>query len=361
LGIVAWQYGADHSSVEQPMAEVLLLGIGSTAAVALNAALQWWGARRVGVTVVPAAGWRDPQVRKLVRRATRSIGQAGLLALQMLGLLLLANRIEGGTVAVQIALNFYYLPIAVVATPVALALLPRLARLNAPGQEADFADTFRQGLSLALFMTIPAAVGYLVLADPIAHLVAAGQMASTAGLAMISGSLASLALGLVGQTTFLVTMQAAYARHDTRAPLISMALQAVVFLALLGVAARADGTRLVTLASMAYAVGAATGAIHLLSRVRRSLSDGRVKLWPSVLRTSGAALLMAAPVTLVSQAISGEVPGKTGWVLTLVVGGTVGLAIVWGAAALSRAPELQWIAAAVRGRRTKHQTEAAEP
>ena len=130
---MAWRYGVDHADVAaQPTGEVLLLGLGSTAAVGPNAAVQWWGARRVGVRLAPSAGWRDPEVRAVLRRAVRSVGQAGMLALQMLALLLVANRVEG-TVAVQIALNFYYLPIAIVATPVALALLPRLSRLVGPG------------------------------------------------------------------------------------------------------------------------------------------------------------------------------------------------------------------------------------
>ncbi len=65
-----------------------------------------------------------------IRRALRSVAQAGLLALQLLALLLVSNRVAGGTVAIQMALNFYYLPIALAATPVALALLPRLSRLQ---------------------------------------------------------------------------------------------------------------------------------------------------------------------------------------------------------------------------------------
>ncbi len=130
------------------------------------------------------------------------------------------------------ALNFYYLPIALAATPVALALLPRLSRLHQSDSKDEFTGTFMQGLGLALFMAIPAAVGFVVLADPIAHTIAAGQMASPEGLRMIAAGLAALALGLVGETTFYVTTQAAYARGDTRTPLVSMALQAGVCLTL---------------------------------------------------------------------------------------------------------------------------------
>jgi len=65
-----------------------------------------------------------------------SLAQAGLMAFQVLTLLVVANRLPGGVVAFQIALNFYYLAIAVGATPVALSLLPRLARMHLDGDEA---------------------------------------------------------------------------------------------------------------------------------------------------------------------------------------------------------------------------------
>ena len=180
----------------------------------------------------PAApGRRDPEVVVVVRRAVRSLAQAGLLALQMLTLLLLASRVAGGTVALQMALNFYYLPVALVATPVGLALLPRLSRLHRDEDRGPFEEAFVGGLGPALFLAVPAAVGYLLLAGPVAHVVLAREMSSEAGFLMLSGSLAALSLGLVGQTCFFVATQAAYARGDTRT-LVSMAIQAAVCLAL---------------------------------------------------------------------------------------------------------------------------------
>ena len=119
-------YGSVAAQSSQPTGVVVLLGLGSTTAVAANAALAWAGARTSDVTVRPRAGWRDPEVRDVVRRAVLSVLQAALLALQMLVLLLLAGRAAGGTVALQMVFNFYALPIELVATPVGLALIPRL-------------------------------------------------------------------------------------------------------------------------------------------------------------------------------------------------------------------------------------------
>ena len=124
-------YGTGHDLGDIPPGEILLLGLGSTGAVAAHAALQWWGARRAGVLLVPWAGWRDSEVMAVVRRAIPALAQAGLAAVQLLILLIAANRLPGGIIAFQIALNFYYLVDALATTPVALSLLPRLARMHA--------------------------------------------------------------------------------------------------------------------------------------------------------------------------------------------------------------------------------------
>src|SRR5260221_231165 len=130
LVAVAVLYGTGTRLGSVPSGEMLLLGLGSTGAVAAHAATQWWGARRAGVLLMPRPGWRDSEVRVVVARALPSLAQAGLLAFQGLTLLVVANRLPGGGVAFQIALNFYYLAISLGATPVALSLPPRLARVR---------------------------------------------------------------------------------------------------------------------------------------------------------------------------------------------------------------------------------------
>jgi putative peptidoglycan lipid II flippase len=350
IGLVAWRYSEHTALGSQPTGELVLLGLGSTAAVALHACVQWWGARRTGVVVRPRAGWKDPEVVTILRRSVRSLVQAGLLALQVLTLLLVANRVAGGTIALQISLNFYYLPIAVAATPVALALLPRLARLH-HGDGEEFAATFARGLRLALFVTIPAAGGYVALAGPVAHSVAAGQMDSPAGLAMIAGGLAALACGGIGQAVFLVTMQAAYARGDTRTPLLSMVLQTVVCLCLCGVAVAASGTRVVVLVGLAYAAASLFGGTHLYVRVRRTMSAAQEHVWPTLLRVGTGTLVMVGPVLLSTVALTATVPGRLGWTLALAVGSLTGVVVFGLSQWLMRAPELGWLLGGFRAKR----------
>ena len=174
LGVVAIVYSQAATRHDVPLSLLLLLGLGTTGAVMLHASAQWWGARRVGVVLVPNAGWRDPQVRATIHRALPAVAQAALAALLLAMLMLIADRVAGGVVAFQLASNFYFLPIAICATPVALSLVPRLSRMTAPSQAGLFRDTYMRGVALAAFLVVPAATGYAILAPSLAGAVGFG-------------------------------------------------------------------------------------------------------------------------------------------------------------------------------------------
>lgn len=348
LGLVALVYGVEHGDGAIPTGELVLLGLGSTAAVALHASVQWWGAHRFGVSLRPRNGWRDPEVRTVIRRASRSLMQAGLLAVQVLVLLLVSSRVAGGTVAMQIALNFYHLPLALAAAPVALALLPRLARLQDREQRGSFAEAYTRAIALAVFLVTPAAFGYIVLSEALAHSVAAGQMNTGAGVALVAGSLAAISLGLVGETFFVVSTQAAYSRGDAGMPLRSMSLQAVVCLALAVPAFLVDDERIVTVLGAAYAAAALTGGLHLYSRVRRSCGPTPQRLWPSLLRIGLAVAVMVPVVYVAAELATSLVDGRPGWILAVLVGSLSG-AVTYGLVhLLLRSAELGWLLDGVR-------------
>ena len=361
LGAAAVLYGTRTSLTQVPLGEILLLGLGSTGAVALHAATQWWGARRAGVVLKPRPGWRDPEVRVVIRRALPSLAQAGLASLQVLTLLMVANRLPGGVIAFQIALNFYYLAIAVGATPVALSLLPRLARMHLDGDTTAFRDTLVRGLALGFLVTIPAAVGYLVLALPLARAVSFGRMGSTAGVAMVGASLAALSLAVVGQTAFMILTYACYARKDTRTPLRSMLVQAVISLVLTSTALLVHGPTMLLVLGLALSVSVAVAALHLTVRVWRNLSRrGTQRLMPSLARFVAGAAIMAGPAWLVADAVpqrlTGSLGPRVGIAAAVLVGGSVFLALqAWW-----RTPALGWLASGLVRRRSQDPRVMAE-
>ena len=337
--------------------ELLFLGLGSTAAVAVHMAVQWWGARRAGVTLRPLPGWRDPEVLAVVRPALRALMQSGLIALQVLTLLLIASRVEGGIVAMQIAINFFALPVAVAATPVALSLLPRLSRLHHDGQERAFTDTFRRGIGLVLFFTVPAACAYIVLARPIAEVVAVGRMDTSAAAGLIAVALASVSVGLVGEAVFFLATQASYARHDSRTPWRAMVIQAAVCLALCGLAFAVEGQDTLVVLGSAFAVANVLGSGLLVAWIERGLVRGTERLLPSVVRIVVGSAALSGVAALVVAVVSGADPGQARATIGLAAACLSGVAVFALTQRLLRTPELSWVLDGMRGRAPSHRAE----
>jgi putative peptidoglycan lipid II flippase len=335
-------------------AELLLLGLGTTAAVGLHAGAQWWGARRVGVRLRPRAGWRDPEVRQIVRVARPSLGYAGLNSSRVFAMLMVANRVPGGVVAFRLAANFTQLPVAVWARPVAMAMLPELSRLHREGALRRFHTELNKGAALTLFLVVPATVAFVVLAWPLARAVSIGEMATGRGVALVAASLAALGVGILGDAVFVLASHASYARLDARAPLRAMVARSGVALGGILIAGLiVDGTAVLVTLGLAFSAGNLVGALQLARAVRAGLPHAEVQLAPTFLRAAVAAAVMAAPAYLVGTVLAGVIPSPARYVASLVLTSLVGMVLYVAVHAAWGTPELAMFRSGAVWRRTR--------
>lgn len=256
MGVSAAIYGLGVEVGEVSTGQLLLLGLGTTASVGLHAGIQWWGARRVGVTLIPKAGWRDPDVRKMMRLAIPSTGYAGLNAARFIGLLVVAGSIPGGVIAYQLGRYFFNLPVAIAARPVVTAQLPRLSRAVNYNDDRRFLATYRNGIRLILFVVIPASLLLVTLAVPMARAAAYGEMASAMGITLAAIAIGTLAPGIVGESLFVAATSGCYSRNNASTPLKAMAAR--VLLTVVGIAiAVLVGQGVMVLAILGLSVAAA--------------------------------------------------------------------------------------------------------
>ena len=352
LGVVAVLYAPVAAEQSVPLSLILLLGLGTTGAVMLHASVQWWGARRVGIALLPKAGWHDPQVRATIRRALPALAQAALAALLLGALSLAADRVPGGVVAFQLAANFYFLPIALAASPVALSLVPRLSRMTAPGQAAMFRDTYLRGLAFACFFAVPAATAYLVLSGPIAGGIGFGAFGAADGRDLISAALGGLAPAIVGETLFLVTTYACYARKDTRKPLRGMIIQATVCAAGIAVVVNLlHGTALLTGLGLAFSAGSVAAAWYLVRQLRQEMPrGGEHGLLVSIEQTVLSSAIMILPAWAVAKFLASRLTGAPGRVAMILVVSLGGAGIYFAAQVVLGNQQVRWLTEAVRQR-----------
>jgi putative peptidoglycan lipid II flippase len=275
----------------------------------------------------------------------RRRAQAALDAAQLVCVLVVVNRVAGGVVAYQLAANFFFLPIALGATPVALSLLPRLSRLHQRDEPALFRDTAVRGLRFALFISVPAAVALAVLAPVLATAASFGRMATDGGSLLVAAALVALAPGVVGETAFLVATYSCYSRHDTRSPLRAMALKAGTCLAVLVLAVTTTGPGVVAVAALGVSAAALLAAVQCVRVLLRGLPRTGERLGAPLARTLLAAAVMALPLAVTTRLLagSGQLVALGGAVGACLVGGAVYLGAQW----LLRAPEAGWLLAAL--------------
>jgi peptidoglycan biosynthesis protein MviN/MurJ (putative lipid II flippase) len=178
------------------------------------------------------------------------------------------------------------------------------------------------------------------LASPLAEAVSFGEMDTSTGVTLIAVSLASIAVGVMGETCWVIATQASYARRDARSPLISSVVRLAVSLVGLLIAAFLDGSAVLIAVGAAVSVGDVAGAWYLWRRVGRGLPTVGLRLSPPFARALIASLLMAGPAYLVAVTAPPFVVGTARDILGVAAAAVTGAALYFGLQRAWRSPEL---------------------
>lgn len=332
----AFVFGFATGDGDVTMPQLLLLGLGTTAATAAHAAIQWWGALRAGVPLYPRAGWRDPDVRHTLRLALTSSGYSALNGATYLVLLIVAAGVPGGSVAFHVGLSFLFLPVAVGAVPLAAAQLPHLSRSHIAGDLGGFASVYRQSLAIALFVAIPCALLSVGLPDVLASAVAFGSMAQAPGVGLLSTCIAALALGTVGEASMVVTTSASYARGDASAPLRAMVVRTgLLVVGVLVCLGLADGMNVLWTLGLSFSAASAVAAVCLRQWLIRALPLPPRPCWRWLLPTVAISLAAVGTGLVLADTLAVTAEGNSrGYEITTLIAalagsGTVYLALQW--------------------------------
>jgi putative peptidoglycan lipid II flippase len=241
-------------------------------------------------------------------------------------IILLNNRFEAGPQIYTTAFTVFQLPHAIFAVSIFTALLPGMSERWSTGHPEGVRALVSRGLRDTAVVTIPAAVGLLVMAEPISRLLFEHGEAVARDSVAIARTLQGFAAGLLFFSTFQLLTRTFYAMQDTRTPALVNVVTATVnvvaaFVYVVGPLKL--GLRGMALAhATSYAVGA--GVLLLLLRRRLGPIDG-ARIARTVAKASVAALVSAAAALGVIDAW--EVPVGAG---VLALAAQVGVAIIVG-------------------------------
>lgn len=263
----------------------------------------------------------------------------GMAALQTAVVLVLANAVDGGLVAFQLALSLFFLPIAIVVWPVARALIPQLAR-RSRSDGSSFGGELRRATGLVTFVAAPAAVAYVVLAAPIGHGIAFGAFEAGDGARLVAFALGALGLCVLAEAWFVLATSAFYAVGNVRTPVRSMLVRVAVATPLMLCSLAVHGAMVLFVLGLGMTVGAFAGAAHAWHSLSRRLGTQ-----PPIRRTLEivvASIAMSIPAGATAWWLSMVLPpGELGDVLIVAGAAIVGAATYTVVQFRRRAPELE--------------------
>ena len=335
-------------TLELPVAERLVLALGTTAGVLAMAVIPTVAAARQGYRLRPRWEPRHPGLAQIAKLG--AWGGVLLAAVQVLILvtLILANPVRGGVVAYQIAFTFFLLPIALAAHPVFTTLYPRLAA-HAHGERWQaFANDLGDGIRRVLFLVLPASAALIVIGTPALRVIRLGEL-DRSGAVLVGRVLAAYAFGLAGYGCFLLLARAWTAAGNPKVPALVATGVAAGGAALMVVGAElSEGEDRVVALGAAHSVAMTAGAVVLFVLLRRRVG-GDIPILPTLMRSVPAAIAGGLAAAVVVDAL--DTGGRT----AAAGAAAAGVAIVGATFLLSqwalRAPEINWALQALRGTR----------
>lgn len=331
--------------------QTLLLGLGTTAGVVAMTLALLPSLARAGVRLRWSWQLHDPRLRAAAQLASWVLVYAGANQVGFLIITNLATAQPGGASAYTYAFLLFQLPYALVTVSVISAAMPGLSAAALDDDHTAVRTQLSRALRLSLVLLVPAALGLLVLAGPLADAAFEHGLADPAAAAILGRTLAVFAISLPAFSAYQLLLRVFYARHDSRTPaFINIWANAVNIAAdIVLVTVLPADQRIPGLAAgfvLSYVIGTALAVRRLRSTIGGL--DGQ-RVTRLVVRVTVAGALGAAVAGAVAAAIeSGLGHGTVGAVSATLVAAAVGGGLYVWATRRMRVTEVTGLLALLR-------------
>lgn len=322
----------------------LLLGLGTTAGIALMTIVTLPALRQAGVRLRFRPNWRHPAVRKVVKLSGWTFGYVAANQVALIAVQNLARPGSGGVTAYVNAFMFFQLPHALLAVSITTTFVPELARSVQRHDRSQFLQRTSIGLRSIAALTVPASIGFLVLSRPLVAAALERGNFDAADTVTTSRALAGFAVGLFGFSAYLFILRGFYAHQDTRTPFVVNVVENAINVVLAVVLVRFYDVLGLGLAyGIAYLLAAALALNVLHYKI------GGLDLRPLLMslgRMLFAALVMGEVVWLATRPIGSDHGAAA--ILRVSAGTVIGVASYLGVLAFLGAPELSSVLTRLR-------------
>ncbi len=188
----------------------------------------YWVCKKAKVSLSLKIPVLTEDVRKVLRLMIPGTIGAGVMQINLLVDMILASLLPSGSLSyLYYADRLNQLPLSIFGVAIGTALLPPLSRYWRQGEVDKALATQSSALELGMQLTVPAAVGLVVLSFPLINLIFGHGHFTIMDVEATAPTLAAFALGLPAYVSGKVFATTFFAQQDTKTP-VKVAIVAVI-------------------------------------------------------------------------------------------------------------------------------------
>lgn len=205
------------------------LALGTLLGGLLQLVVQFPAAAKVGFRFILDFSWRDPGVRTVLALMAPATIAASAVQVNVAVNSGFASTLGNGPITwLNIAFRLMQLPLGVFGVAVATVTLPLVSRSAAMGNTREFRGALAHAMRLVMLLTIPSAIGLIILAEPIIRLIYQHGRFTAEATTQTAAALRFYALGLAGYAGVKVLAPAFYAINKRHLPMFVSLLSIAV-------------------------------------------------------------------------------------------------------------------------------------
>ena len=185
--------------------------------------IAWLGLclRRQKFKLTPRRLSLNPKIRKVFCLMGPGVLGAGVMQINLFADMIIASMVGTGAIsALYYADRLVQLPLGMVGIAVGTALLPMLARAHSEQNSTQATDLFNRALEYCLLLALPAAIGLMVIAQPLVITLFYHGAFTAQAAHMSINAITAYAFGLPAYIAIKVFATAFWARQDTKRPVL---------------------------------------------------------------------------------------------------------------------------------------------
>jgi putative peptidoglycan lipid II flippase len=198
---------------------IIGLALGALLGGITQLAIQLPGVRRAGIALGFTVNFKDPAIWRVFKLMAPTALGAAAYQISIFINTQLASFLEEGSVSyLYYADRLTQFPLGVFSLALATAILPAMAREKAKGDIKAFWSLFQKTLKFQFFITLPATVGLMIMAEPLVSLLFERGHFTSASSLKTAQALWGYAVGLPFLSGTAIVARVFFSQGDTRVP-----------------------------------------------------------------------------------------------------------------------------------------------